>query len=141
MRGEQLQWDTEQLFATSSRSDLVGHLQGSANPGQPGNIILTGHNYNPGFYNWYGVFYSLHLLAQGDVIKLFNEDDELFTYQVDRVDQVPWQTYATADTMTHIVYLSPTQDETLTLVTCGGANFAPFPSRVYVIARRVLEQE
>jgi hypothetical protein len=25
----------------------------------------------------------------------------------------------------------------LTLVTCGGANFAPFPSRLYVTAKRV----
>jgi LPXTG-site transpeptidase (sortase) family protein len=140
-RGERLEWDADQLFATSSRRDLVGHLEGSANPGQPGNIILIGHNYNRGFYNWGGVFYSLHLVRKGNVVKLFNVDDELFTYQVEQVAKVSWREYATADTMTHIVYLSPAKDETLTLVTCGGANFAPFPSRVYVVARRALEQK
>ena len=140
-RGEELEWDVEQLYATSSRSDLVGHVEGSANPGQTGNIILVGHNYNRGFYNWEGVFYSLHLLAQGDVITLFNENDEFFIYQVDQVDQVPWQTYDAADTMMHIVYLSPKQEETLTLVTCGRANLTLFPSRVYVVAKRLFAQE
>jgi LPXTG-site transpeptidase (sortase) family protein len=140
-RGGRLEWDDDQLFATASRRDLVGHLEGSANPGQPGNCILIGHNYNRGWYNWTGVFYSLHRLRPGDVVQVYNEDDALFTYQVDRVEEVPWRSWSTADTMTHIVYLSPTPDETLTLVTCGGANLAPFPSRIYVIAKRVVGEE
>jgi hypothetical protein len=44
---------------------------------------------------------------------------------------------ATANTLAHINHLAPTQDETLTLITCGGANFAPFPNRLYVTAKRV----
>jgi LPXTG-site transpeptidase (sortase) family protein len=140
MRGERLEWNADQLFATASRRDLVGHLEGSTNPGQYGNIVLIGHNYNRG-YNWAGVFYSLHVLKEGDDIHLLNEDNVRFVYRVREVNKVTWRAYSNADVMTHITYLSPTQDETLTLVTCGGANIAPFPSRIYVIAKRVSEEE
>jgi LPXTG-site transpeptidase (sortase) family protein len=140
-RGGRAEWDANQLFATSSRRDLVGHLEGSANPGQPGNIILIGHNYNRGFYNWAGVFHSLHRLGNGDIVHLSNEDDVLFTYQVEQVDRVPVRARSPAELLTHIVRLSPTQDETLTLVTCGGANLSPFPSRIYVTAKRVFGEQ
>lgn len=140
VRGEQVEWDAESLFATQNRSDLVGHLEGTTNPGQPGNVILIGHNYNRGIYNWKGVFYSLHLLGKGDKISLANQDNTIFTYEVDQVNKVPWPPSSTADIFSHIVYLSPTYDETLTLVTCGGANFAPFPSRLYVTAKRTLAE-
>ena len=59
------------------------------------------------------------------------------------VADTPTHAVALADTgsaanmLAHITYLAPTQDETLTLVTCGGANFAPFPSRLYVTAKSV----
>jgi LPXTG-site transpeptidase (sortase) family protein len=135
MRGNRLEWDAELLFATVSRRDLVGHLEGSTNPGQSGNIVLIGHNYNRGF-NWAGAFYALHLLREGDVVHLLNEENSRFTYQVHKVSRVPWRAYSDVDMMAHIVYLSPTKDETLTLVTCGGANFAPFPNRIYVVAKR-----
>jgi len=139
-RGGRTEWDAEKLFAASSRRDLVGHLDGTANPGQAGNIVLIGHNYNRGFFNWVGVFHSLRRLRKGDDIKLLNENDELFTFRVTEVKEVPFRPYSSADVLPHIVYLSPTRDETLTLVTCGGANFAPFPSRIYVVAKRILEE-
>jgi LPXTG-site transpeptidase (sortase) family protein len=137
LHGEQLEWDTDSLFATSNRRDLVGHLEGTANPGQRGNVVLIGHNYNRGLYNWRGVFYALNHLQPGDLIHVLDQDDERFTYQVERVDTVTWQARSTANTLAHINHLAPTQDETLTLVTCGGANFAPFPNRLYVTAKRV----
>ena len=90
--------------------------------------------------NWRGVFYSLHLLGEGDSIHLLNQEDVLFTYQVDQVDEVPWPPRSAVDAIDHMVHLLPTQDETLTLVTCGGANLAPFPSRLYVTAKRVLDE-
>jgi LPXTG-site transpeptidase (sortase) family protein len=139
-RGGRTEWDAEKLFAGSSRRDLVGHLDGTANPGRAGNIVLIGHNYNRGFFNWVGVFHSLRRLRKGDDIKLFNEDDGLFIFRVTEVEEVPFRPYSSADVLPHIIYLSPTQDETLTLVTCGGANFAPFPSRIYVVAKRTLEE-
>jgi LPXTG-site transpeptidase (sortase) family protein len=139
VRNGQLEWDAASLFATSGRRDLVGHLDGTTNPGQVGNIVLIGHNYNRGAYNWLGAFYSIHRLKEGDVIHLLNEENEIFSYRVEQVEKVPWQSRASSSTLKHIAYLSPTQDETLTLVTCGGANFAPFPSRIYVTAKRLSE--
>jgi hypothetical protein len=108
LRGGTLEWDADNLFATSNRRDLVGHLEGTANPDQRGNIVLIGHNYNRG-YSWRGVFYALNRLQAG----------------------------STANTLAHIAHLAPTQDETMTLITCGGANLAPFPSRLYATAKRV----
>lgn len=140
-KGSRQEWDTDILFATSSRRDLVGHLEGTSNPGQPGNVVLIGHNYNRGAYNWLGVFYAIHKLKPADVIQLFNADNEVLSYQVERVEKVPWRWRSSADMFKHMLYLSPTQDETVTLVTCGGANFAPFPSRIYVTAKRVREKE
>jgi LPXTG-site transpeptidase (sortase) family protein len=137
VRDEQVEWNAEGLFATQNRRDLVGHLEGTANPGQPGNVVLIGHNYNRGIYNWKGVFYSLRLLEVGDAVSILNQDDILFTYQVEQVEELPWPPRSSADTFQHILHLAPTTDERLTLVTCGGANFAPFPSRLYVTAKRV----
>lgn len=139
-RGEYQEWDAERLFATTNRKDLVGHLEGSGNPGQPGNVVLIGHNYNRGVYNWLGVFYSIHRLKEGDLIQVINQDDDLFTYRVVDVDKVPWRSNSNAGVLEHIAHVSQTRDETLTLITCGGANFAPFPSRIYVTAKRVLNE-
>jgi LPXTG-site transpeptidase (sortase) family protein len=140
-RGGRLQWDDQRLFATSSRRDLVGHLEGTGNPGQPGNVVLIGHNYNRGAWYWYGVFYSIQRLRAGDLIHLLNTDNELYTYRVENVNKIRLRSYLDASTPIHATYLAPTVDETLTLVTCGGANIAPFPSRVYVTAKRVAELE
>ena len=137
-RGEQVEWDTDSLFATSSRPDLVGHLEGTANPGQPGNIVLAGHNYNRGVFNWSGVFYSLGTLQPGDLVYLVDENDVRFTYRVDQVDQLPWPAASADVALAHIKRLGPSPDERLTLVTCSGGTIAPFPARVYVTARRVL---
>lgn len=131
-RRGKLEWDTDRLFATSNRRDLVGHLQNTANPGEPGNIVLTGHNYNRGAYNWVGVFNRIGRLRKGDIIVLVNETDERFRYEVAQVEKVPLK-----NTLQHVGKLGPTRDETLTLATCGGANLAPFPSRLYVTAKRL----
>lgn len=139
-RGGRLEWDADKLFATSTRRDLVGHLEGTANLGQPGNIVLIGHNYNRGIYNWLGVFYSLDQLGKGDLITVISEGNERFIYRVDQTDKVPWPPRSPSDMLRHIVHLTPTGEETLTLATCGGANFAPFPTRLYVTAKRMLDQ-
>ncbi len=139
--GDEVVWDAEKLFARAGQRDLVGHLDGSVNPDQVGNTILIGHNYNQGIYDWRGVFYDLHLLQGGDIIKLTNENDESYLYEVEQVEKVDWSEWSSANLLTHVAYLSPSQDERLTLVTCGGANFAPFPSRLYVVARRISFEE
>jgi LPXTG-site transpeptidase (sortase) family protein len=132
-RGSNLEWNTDKLFAKSGRKDLVGHLEDSVNPGERGNMVLVGHNYNRGAYNWTGVFHSIHRLKKGDVIVVISASDKEYRYRVERVEKVPRK-----HTLKHITRLGPSQDEQLTLATCGGANIAPFPAVTYVTASRIL---
>ncbi len=129
-----LTWDTDSLFATASRPDLVGHLIGSANPGAGGNVVLSGHNYNRGRANWRGVFVDLARLQIGDPITVTVAGGKQFAYRVQQVTSVPWRTQSDAEWQQHQVFLGSTDHEQLTLVTCGGANLWPFPARVYVVA-------
>jgi LPXTG-site transpeptidase (sortase) family protein len=123
------EWDTETLFATSNRRDLVGQLVTSVNPGEAGNVVLIGHNYDRGRLLWEGVFLHLGDVRPGNRITLYTSRAESFEYEVVNVVQVP-----SADLATHEKYLWPTENEQLTLVTCGGPNFGRWSVRVYVIA-------
>jgi hypothetical protein len=129
-----LVWDTEAIFATNNRPDLVGHLIGSAYPGQGGNIILIGHNYNQVDYGWEGVFVNIKNLKAGDRIVIRGQDGNEYTYVVQLVKQVPWRSKNAKELEKHFKFLGPSTSERLTLVTCGGANIWPFPARVYVVA-------
>ncbi len=127
MNGQE--WDTDSLFATRNRPDLVGHLEGSALPGEEGNTVLVGHNYD---YNGAGVFVNLDNLRDGDEITLFTEGGQEFTYQVVKVKSVPYSGGQEIDRHQH--FLDPRGEERLTLVTCGGVNIGFFNRRVYVVA-------
>jgi hypothetical protein len=129
-----MSWDTDAIFATNNRPDLVGHLVGSAYPGQGGNVILIGHNYNQVDYGWEGVFVNIKTLQAGDRILIRGEDGREYSYLVELVKQVPWRTGSANELEKHFKYLGPVKSERLTLVTCGGANIWPFPARVYVVA-------
>ncbi len=129
-----MSWDTDAIFATNNRPDLVGHLVGSAYPGQGGNVILIGHNYNQVDYGWEGVFVHIKSLQVGDRILIRGEDGREYTYLVQQVKQVPWRSQSPKELEKHLKFLGPVQSERLTLVTCGGANIWPFPARVYVVA-------
>lgn len=129
-RSEDWARDVEQLFRPG-RQDLVGHFVGSASPGQPGNMILVGHNYG---YGVNGVFLRLGRLEAGQQVQIVNAAGETFTYRVTEVNRVQWTEMAEQEILEHQTYLSLKGPERLTLVTCGGSAFAPFPERVYVIA-------
>ncbi|MGD8624983.1 MAG: class F sortase [Anaerolineae bacterium] len=123
-------WNTDILFR-SGRSDLVGHWQGSAYPGQQGNMILAGHNYG---YGYNGVFVRLGSLRLGQKIYVVNQAGQTFTYQVERVQRLRWRDQDPASIGDHFEFLAPRSTERLTLVSCAGADFEPFPERVYVVA-------
>jgi LPXTG-site transpeptidase (sortase) family protein len=123
-------WNTNRLFR-SGRSDLVGHWEGSASPGQAGNTILVGHNFGYGFN---GVFVSLPRLKAGQKIYVVNKAGQTFTYQVKTVARVKWRTKTLGELSRHLSFLSPGGAERLTLVSCAGADVEPFPERVYVVA-------
>ena len=133
-RTGQLEWDTDQLFATRNREDLVGQLIASLNPGQGGNIILIGHNYDQGIFAWNGVFVNLKTLQGGDKIIVSTADGGRWVYIVQLVKKVPWNKKNAEELEKHMKFLGPSESERLTLVTCGGANIYPWPARIYVVA-------
>jgi hypothetical protein len=123
------QWNTDALFATSTRRDLVGQLSISVNPGEGGNVILVGHNYDWGRYNWDGVFLHLDEIQPGNQATVYTQNGGKFTYVVQSVEKIPSDQPGLNDR-----YLWPTQSEQLTLVTCGGPTFGHWNAHVYVVA-------
>ncbi|MCJ7718100.1 MAG: sortase [Anaerolineales bacterium] len=130
----EIQYDTSSLFATNSRLDLVGQTITSVNPGGGSNIVLVGHNYNRGWYAWEGVFVNLKNLKEGAKIFLYTENGGKYKYTVKKVVQIPWVYKTSAELNKHLNYLGPTNDERVTLVTCGGA-FGVWAARIYVVAK------
>ncbi len=123
-------WNTDRLFR-AGRGDLVGHWQGSAFPGQPGNMILVGHNYG---YGYNGVFVRLTSLRPGHRVYVVNASGQTFAYRVTQVQRVGWRRKSLGELTRHLQFLAPGGPERLTLVSCAGANLEPFPERVYVVA-------
>jgi sortase A len=81
----------------------VGHHIGSADPGRPGNVVLSGHN------DIYGeVFRDLDKLAPGDEIRVATAS-QVFTYRV-----IGWRLVAPTD----VAIMSATPRATLTLISC-----------------------
>lgn len=127
-------WDSDSLFATENRPDLVGHLQGSAFPGEGGNTIFIGHNYDWGIYRWKGVFADLKKLSPGDEIIVILENGQEVVYIVEEIKVLPWSKQNSAELEKHNRFLSPSNYEKITLVTCSGANMGIWNKRVYVVA-------
>lgn len=125
--------DTRRLFRGAGK-DLVGHWVGSASPGQEGNLILVGHNYG---YGYNGVFRRLGMLKAGQQIYVANAAGRTFTYEVTTVKRVNWRRKNADEVAQHLPFLDLGGAERLTLVTCSGANVAPFPARLYVVAKPV----
>jgi LPXTG-site transpeptidase (sortase) family protein len=122
--------DYSRLFRSAGK-DLVGHWGGSSLPGQPGNTILVGHNYG---YGYNGVFLKLAHLKVGQQVEVLDATGRAFAYRVREVTSVPWSKKNQQELTQHLPYLSIEGPERLTLVTCGGSTWAPFPDRVYVVA-------
>ncbi len=81
----------------------VGHHPGSANPGQPGNMVLSGHD------DIYGeVFRRLDRLKPGDPIIVYSHGKP-YTYLVTEIHIVE---------PTDVQWLAPTPNPTVTLVSC-----------------------
>ena len=98
----------------------AGHVPGTALPGEPGNIGITGHRDT--------FFRPLHNIQIGDVIALTTLWGE-FHYRVVATDIVNPE---------DIEVLDPTSSQTLTLVTCYPFYFVgAAPNRFIVRAERV----
>ncbi len=81
----------------------VAHNAASANPGQPGNVVLSGHN------DVFGeVFRYLERLKPGDEVIVYT-NQRAYTYVISGWDLVE---------PTQVEVMAPTPDATITLISC-----------------------
>jgi LPXTG-site transpeptidase (sortase) family protein len=106
----------------------VGHRNTSGNPGQRGNIVLSGHNNTLG-----EVFRNLDKLEPGDLIYLYTFDAE-FIYAVQEKNFVLGVNPDESDMAEHARYTARTPDETLTLISCWP--YVTYTHRIYITAKR-----
>jgi sortase A len=98
----------------------VGHMPGTALPGEPGNVALAGHRDT--------FFRALRSIKKGDAITLKTENGD-FQYQVESMEVV---------TANDVDVLKASQGRTLTLITCFPFTYVgPAPKRYVVHAREV----
>jgi LPXTG-site transpeptidase (sortase) family protein len=98
----------------------VGHLSGTALPGEAGNVTLAGHRDT--------FFRPLRNIRSGDAI-MFRTLDGEFRYQVESTDVVPPR---------DVSVLQPLGGRTLTLITCFPFYYVgAAPDRFIVRARQV----
>lgn len=120
------------VWETADRE--VSHHAGSADPGQPGNVVLSGHN------NLYTeVFRRLSDVEAGDELHLRSEDGRTWVYQVTRTLIVREVGVPPAQLSENARRIQPTQQPVVTLVSCW-----PYWSnsqRVIVRARLVGPQD
>jgi len=103
-------WDVEQI------THEVGHLQGTASPGDNSNVVMAGHiTLTAGGY---GPFRGLAQLQPGDEVLVYIGGQEGYVYKVDSVKTVE---------ATDVEVAYPTTEPILTLITC--VNWDPVQGR------------
>ena len=91
---------------------VVSWYKETAQLGELGNVVMAGHldywDVGP------AVFYNITQLVKDDTIDVIGEDGELYTYVVEWI-----RNYDTATAPIQEI-VGPTEEENLTLITCGG---------------------
>src|SRR5687768_12574582 len=90
----------------------VGHHFGSSNPGEPGNVVLSGHVDYKG-----QVFKELHRVNKGDEVIITTEKGQ-FLYVVSDVVLVLEEGASDEQKARNAAYMNPTPDQTITMITC-----------------------
>jgi LPXTG-site transpeptidase (sortase) family protein len=120
---------------TFSEWEIADHAAGwhknSALPGQPGNIVISGHNNIRG-----SVFRNLSQLEIGDEAILWVKE-ESYTYQVDQVMILPDKNVSYEQRLQNNAWIGAFPDNRLTLVSCWPLN--DNTHRVIVVAYLVGE--
>jgi LPXTG-site transpeptidase (sortase) family protein len=113
-------WDVSQL------GHNVGHLDGTASITEQGNIILVGHVEMPD--GSAGIFSRIGQLSPGDPIILKNGNN--------RKDYVVTTVRKAAPDDLSVLY--PSEDDEITLITCGDYNILQntYLERIIVVAKR-----
>ena len=95
-------------------ADAAGHHRGSADPGHPGNCVLSAHSSDAGG----AVFRGLERLVVGDKIQLDAAGGRQYTYKVTTVLTLDEVGATDSEKREHAHWLDPTDQAVLTLVTC-----------------------
>lgn len=90
----------------------VGHHAGTANPGQIGNVVLSGHDDYKG-----EVFKNLHNVHKGDEVIVDTEKGQ-YVYIITELVLVKEDGVSDAQKLANAAYMNPTPDQTLTMITC-----------------------
>ena len=90
----------------------VGHHAGTANPGQVGNVVLSGHDDYKG-----EVFKNLHNVHKGDEVIVDTEKGQ-YVYVVTQLVLVKEEGVSDEQKLANAAYMNPTPDQTLTMITC-----------------------
>jgi sortase A len=117
-----IQFSAVMVEGTGPSSLMIGpgHLTGTAEPGDPGNAVISAHRDT--------FFRKLTNLSPGDSI-LIERDGQIFTYAVEGFKIVKFNDHSVA---------APTGDNRLTLVTCDPAYYpGPAPQRLVVVSKLV----
>ncbi len=103
-------WNSPEETVLKDLEKGVAHYQGTALPGENGNVFISGHSSNywwdKGLYNH--VFTLLDKLSMGDRIYV-NYNNKPYVYQVESIKTVK---------PTDITVLNPTDHSVITLMTC-----------------------
>jgi sortase A len=99
----------------------VGHLDGSALPGEPGNVVLAAHRDT--------FFRSLRNIQRGDAITVTTPSGPR-QYQVDSTEIVD---------PTETAVAGPTRQPTLTLITCYPFYFVGHAPKRFIVRARALQ--
>jgi sortase A len=90
----------------------VGHHAGTANPGETGNVVLSGH------VDYRGeVFKNLHEVQKGDTVTVDTEKGQ-YVYVVTDLKIVLEEGVSDEQKRANAAYMNPTPDQTLTMITC-----------------------
>lgn len=91
---------------------MVGHHLGSANPGEGGNIVLSGH------VGGYGmVFRDLYHIKPGDHVLIYSRGQQ-YLYVVGERLVVEEEGVSAEQRAANARYIAPTESEMVTMVTC-----------------------
>lgn len=99
-------WDTVR--------DAAGHHRGSADAGQSGNCVLSGHSSDESG----AVFKRLEEAVPGQMVELEAQNGQSFVYVVETVVRLDELSASDVERREHAQWLEPTDGSTLTLVTC-----------------------
>jgi len=123
----------QSAWQTADRA--AGHHRNSANPGEAGNVVISGHHNTRGevFRQVSDIGLPGAAIGPGDDVILIAQDGQQYTYTVVKWDRFQASGASEAEQRQHAAYLAPTADATLTLVTCWP--YEGNTHRVVVVAR------